>query len=506
MPTSGSSATGPDSTAPVLDAATLSSAGPAILRFGGIAAWSYICFVFFYQETLFGVYLGAAVTLLAVLVGSTIIVIVPVVPRFRRILSPGGMLNLGLALTVSVFTIVIADTAYSVYANVVSARARAPLSDAVRESDYHVWHGELMPRLYYPTGRQFFLYKPNARTTAETYGEFYNSSMLGSRTLADSVLELRTVSYAIGPHGLRDTTSLAGSATFALGDSFVFGYATDEPKTWTRLLAAAEGAPVYNLGVSNTGPKAQLLLLEHLLETQPDSMRIERLLWMIFEGNDLENDYGEFRPPVAAPTADLPLNGTVAQVLASVPGRVKNQSIIRKALDGELTATVRSAAVASDDHRTFDGIALPFPLYHSTTWGYRLFSAADIREAAKPLDYVLTHPHRPFLDRTFEEMRELSRTHGFDVLVIVAPSAARLHGAAFDDFPELSAEPYFADYVIELAARQGFATLDLIDGMKPFAQTGLLYYRDDHHWNERGNEVAARLIGTALAGLPARSQ
>jgi hypothetical protein len=38
--------------------------------------------------------------------------------------------------------------------------------------------------------------------------------------LTDSVLELRRVSYAIGPHGLRDTTSIAQSRTFALGDSF----------------------------------------------------------------------------------------------------------------------------------------------------------------------------------------------------------------------------------------------------------------------------------------------
>jgi hypothetical protein len=26
----------------------------------------------------------------------------------------------------------------------------------------------------------------------------------------------------------------------------------------------------------------------------------------------------------------------------------------------------------------------------------------------------------------------------------------------------------------------------------------MLYYRDDHHWNERGNEIAAQLIQAAL--------
>jgi hypothetical protein len=475
-----------------------------VLCFGGVSAWTYICFVLLYQETLAGVWFGSAVTGLVAVLGCAVVLITACVGPLPRVLSQDSMLNLGLALMVSVVTIVIADTVYSVYANVLSARARTPLAEEVRESDYHVWHGELMPRPFYPSPRRFFLYKPNATTTAETFGEFYNPSMFGSPTLTDSVLQLRTVSYAIGPHGLRDTTSLVLGRTFALGDSFVFGYATDEPKTWTRLLAAADGAPVYNLGVSNTGPKAQLMLLEHLLETQADSMRIERLLWMIFEGNDLENDFGESRPAPENTGATLPLDGTIAQALVSLPGRLKNQSILRKALDGRLTATARSVAIARDKHRVVDGIAIPFPLYHSETWGYRMFSAADMERATRPLDYVLTHPNRPLLDRTFEEMRELSRTHGFDVMVIVAPSAARLHGPAFDDFPVLSDEPYFADYVIDLAGKLGFATLDLVEDMKPFAQNELLYYRDDHHWNERGNAVAAQLIEAALSAMPAR--
>ena len=33
------------------------------------------------------------------------------------------------------------------------------------------------------------------------------------------------------------------------------------------------------------------MLLEHLLRTQAGSVKIEHLLWMVFEGNDLEDSY-----------------------------------------------------------------------------------------------------------------------------------------------------------------------------------------------------------------------
>jgi hypothetical protein len=90
--------------------------------------------------------------------------------------------------------------------------------------------------------------------------------------------------------------------------------------------------------------------------------------------------------------ATLPLDGTIAQALVSLPGRLKNQSILRKALDGRLTATARSVAIARDKHRVVDGIAIPFPLYHSETWGYRMFSAADMerRTSCSTIAMIIT--------------------------------------------------------------------------------------------------------------------
>lgn len=84
--------------------------------------------------------------------------------------------------------------------------------------------------------------------------------------------------------------------------------------------------------------------------------------------------------------------------------------------------------------------------------------------------------------------------YGFEVAVTVAPSAARLHGAQFDGFPELSQEPYFANYLRSLAARFGFSYIDLHAALRPIAETQLLYLTDDTHWNEHGHEHAAATI------------
>jgi lysophospholipase L1-like esterase len=357
-----------------------------------------------------------------------------------------------------------------------------------------------MPRAWYPGPRNFHVYKPDVTLTARPYGEFYVPAMLRSATLVDSLLDPRQVTYAIGRHGLREREPLTGTRLFALGDSFVFGYATDEGGVWTDQLGAALGEGVYNMGVSGTSPRSQLLLLEHMLLTQSDSMRIGRLLWMIFEGNDLEDDYAlSWQPPVA--TGSSILDGTVLQALGSLPGRLKSQSILRRALAGELVVTGRSAVPGLDDRRVFDGITLAAPLYRSERWGYRLFAASDVRQVTTSPEYLLEHPNRPLLDETFEAMRRLAETHGFEVLVIVAPSASRVYGNDFEGFPELSAEPYFANYVLDLARAQGFASLDLLEGLKPFAREEFLYFRDDHHWNERGNEIAAQLIAEVIARL-----
>ncbi|HSA56547.1 MAG TPA: hypothetical protein VLE53_12640 [Gemmatimonadaceae bacterium] len=472
--------------------------GPSIFRMGALVLWWYLGIVFLYGEALGPVRFGAAVTLATLLVGTIVIARAVSARRRRGDVAP-KMLDTGLLMLAAVGAVLAADVIFTALENARRRRAEGAISQQVRREDARLWHGEIFPRSYYPTDRDFTLFKPNVRVEGFTFGEYYTPAMLASPTLVDSVLERRPVSYAIGPHGVRELEPLGASRIFALGDSFVLGYATAEGRIWTDLLGTALGEPVYNLGVSSTGPRPQVELLRHFLSAHADSARPAHLLWMLFEGNDLENSYLERRPADAetAPTRSL-VEGTILQPLASLPGRLKAQSVLRRLVRGELRVAA-PAATRLGGRLEIDGVRLTTPLYHSARWGYRLFSPPDVERATKPKEYVLNHPHRPLLDRTFEEMRELSKRHGFRVTVLMAPSDARLYGPSFEGFPRLSEAPHFTEYVMELARRQGFDAVDLLPLMRPYAEREMLYYRDDHHWNARGNEVAALVIRQAVA-------
>lgn len=460
--------------------------------------WLYVCTVFIYAETVAGLYVGSLRTALVFAAGVAVSFWGARRVLIRRPqLSPVAV-NIGLASIVSTTALLSADLAYAIYANWQSETQLATMDPAKREYDRTIWHGELFPRRYYPTDQNFFLYKPNVRLAGQTYGEFYHPDMLGVRQLADSVLELRLLTYDIGPLGLRESGSLSGTRIFALGDSFAMGYGTREGATWTDVLGDALGEPVYNMGISSTGPRQQYLLLEHMLEVHQDSMRIDHLLWMLFEGNDLENSYAENRPGASGGStrSDL-LEGTVIDAVLTMPGRVKNTSVLRKALATLARGLGDGSPVPSGGY-DIGGLRIPYPLYHSDRWGFRLFNSQDVDRATNPREYVLTHPNRPRLEETIRDMATLSRGHGFSVTVIIAPSAARMYGPAFDGFPPVSGEPHFISFLRELATENGFRTIDLLTEMRPFADEDLLYYRDDHHWNARGNMVAASVIQREL--------
>jgi hypothetical protein len=471
--------------------------GPACFRFGATALWAYVCALFPFGRVFTG---GAAATMGAFAIfvaGCVVILVAPRIPSVRRLISTTRMLELGIAILALTVAVVAGDLLFAIRDNWVRSPSELLSASDARLRDSTVWHGELYPRTYRPAGESFVLYKPNVRLTGETYGERYVPAMLASATLKKTVLERRRLSYFIGPEGLRELEPLSRSRIFALGDSFAFGFATDEGKIWPDLLGASLGEPVYNLGISATGPGSQLDLLKYMLRTHRDSMHVRHLLWMIFEGNDLENSYSETSgvEPSTANRRTL-FQGTVIEPFLWLPERVRNGSIVRRLARGELTLSARTARYGQYQ---IDGVDLPVPLFDSRQFGSRLFVPADIEAATKPREYVLNHPHRPLLDQTFREMRDLSRNLAFTVTVIIAPSDARLYGPAFEGFPTLSSEPHFINHVASVAADMGFSVVNLLPLLQPIAKHELLYYRDDHHWNERGNAVVADLIAKAIA-------
>ena len=95
-------------------------------------------------------------------------------------------------------------------------------------------------------------------------------------------------------------------------------------------------------------------------------------------------------------------------------------------------------------------------------------------------------------------MSILSKEKNFQVTVIIAPTAVRLYAPYYHHFPSITQEPYFINYIGQLARRAGFEVLSLLQELQLDAKEALLHHRDDSHWNDLGNEVVARIISNKI--------
>ena len=461
-----------------------------LLAVASTALWSYFAAVLFSGGRIAGIrFSGAIVFCLVVVGGATFSGLARLPSEQRR----RDLLALCLSLLVALLTI---DTAYSIWINLRTER-RAEQADE-RLNDPHVWHGELFPRSYYPSDQAFTVYKPNVRVEGQTYGEFYERKMLESPTLVRDALRLRPLVYTMDANGFRNRAPIQQSKIWALGDSYAMGYSTNEGLTWSDRFGELTGQSIYNLGVSGTSPGVQVQVLEHLLRKGKDDARPERLVWMVFEGNDLENSYAERRSQPSPTTGFRALlDDTFMADVLSVPAAIRRRSVIGRAIDGEFRLTPRRAASKETPYQ-IDGVSLTTPVYHSTRWGNCMFNQVHIEAAMQGEDYVLSHPNRPRLDLAFERMKSLGEKYGFRVTVMTAPSAPRVYGRDFPAMPQPTAVPYFIRYVEGLTRRVGFEWIDLLGPLSTDQSGQMLYYCDDHHWNEHGNDVVARILAGRL--------
>lgn len=411
-----------------------------------------------------------------------------------RLLSRSTLTNLTILGATTITSVLALDIGYTMYLNSDSVSFDA---DKSRVFDENMLVGELYPRVYYPTERNFALHKPDVRVSGSHYGNFYSTSMKHSSTLMDTVLERQQVQININALGFRETSDISETEILALGDSFAFGWGVDEIDSWTGLLEQQIDKTIYNLAVHDASPRQELELLKHVLRQQGERLRARKLLWMLYEGNDLEDDYTEVVQRRDVPVKIPLLKGTLIEALERLMRTVKRQSVINRLRRGQVTWNSATTEDSTNPYRV-DGVDLVFPLYYSEQLGPRLFSQYYVDLAGKPASYVENHWNRAALISVFQEMQELAAEHELEVAVIIAPSAARLHGPYFENFPEISEKPHFINLLKNLSAAANFSTVDLYELMRPYAGDELLYFRDDDHFNHRGNSLAAALIREEL--------
>jgi lysophospholipase L1-like esterase len=452
--------------------------------------WAYISAVFLVDEPGLPLNIGLWLWLLSIVIAFILGNVLAGRAVRRGMLSEPQLSNLNIFGGTVFVCLIVLDIAYSMYINSTASSFDIMKS---RVFDENVWVSELYPKVYYPTERNFALHKPNVTVAGSPFGNFYSAPMLNSPTLTGSVLEQYPIEIRINELGFRESSDISAADIFTLGDSFTFGWGVNETESWPGLLESQLDEPIYNLGIHDASPKQELELLTYVLREQGENIRIRKLLWMIYEGNDLEDDYTEKVLRHDAPMKVPLTKGTLIGTMEGLMRTIKRQSVIHKLRRGQITWKTSIGDVTENPY-SVDGVSLVYPLYFSPQLGSRLFARTFVDLAGESSSYVENHWNRSALKAVFQDMKSLADEYDFEVAVVMAPSASRLHGPFFENFPEISAAPHFIDFVAELSDSAGFDMVNLYELMKPYAGTELLYFRDDDHFNRRGHIVTAEFI------------
>ena len=465
----------------------------ATMSFG--LAWAYFLSVFFWGRTFFGMPFRFAYVAPTAIGGLGLIYWGVARSVAIQLVTVASMRDMALMVLISLLSVLTADVGYSAYLNtIVPSSSKQDFQDSLASTDRYIIN-EFYPRLYFPTEKNFYIHKPNFSVSGEHYGSMYSAELMKSPTLAKTVFQLQQDSISIDKHGFRETTSPSGTEIFALGDSYAVGLGVSQNDIWVKRLEKNLRRPIYNLGVSGLSPKEEFLLLEHMLK-QGREFRVRHLLWMIYEGNDLEDSYETMRPVQHSNQRSL-FADTIVESLLGIPTKIRDEAIVNRIEHDQITFD--SPLGGGKEHYLVDGVRLVHPLYHSRVHGYRLFNSLYLARATKPRSYMADHPNLPAFEQVFKDMASLQKRYGFKVTVLIAPMVSRLYAPYFVDFPRVSDEPYFINHVANLSHRLGFQTLNLFPLMQPYVDKELLYFRDDDHWNGRGNEVVAEIVAKQLS-------
>jgi lysophospholipase L1-like esterase len=274
-------------------------------------------------------------------------------------------------------------------------------------------------------------------------------------------------------NGFRNEVDLKRADVVVIGDSFVEGLTVPTEQLTTSVLARLSGQVVANLGQSAYGPLEEMVVLKRYgLPLRPRTV-----VWMFFEGNDLQ-DVTAYRQAMRNPP-----NFWRAFVARSFTRSAVHEVHYLVSPPARLIGTKRSAVLQMPNGEE----AMVYFIY-----------------SPKPI----TNENLTALDdtvRTLANAHQLLAAQGARLVFVFIPSKFRVFHpfCRFDEESEVrSWTPNDMSERLEKALESistdiGYLDLtpSLVDAMKSGA---LPYYPDDEHWSPEGHKVAAEAINAYL--------
>jgi hypothetical protein len=262
--------------------------------------------------------------------------------------------------------------------------------------------------------------------------------------LADEVFRMTT-----GADGWPGNTSMAEADLVVLGDSFAFGYGINDKAMFARLIPQVRVKPI--------GSPAYNLVQELMILRQYSSQLAGKLIvWFVFLGNDLWDNLYPYTHMYSTPFARRTNNRG--------DWRIENSHVSPKTRPYEYDA--------KHDRIIWDRLA---DVCSSSHLSERAYSACE------------------FL---ISEAQEICERHGARLCVFTIPDSAQLSPERLEDLRARSSnpdsfDPGFPDRKLsEICSNRGVAFLA---GREHLTRAD--YRQVDRHWNERGHQRIAEILG-----------
>ncbi len=271
--------------------------------------------------------------------------------------------------------------------------------------------------------------------------------------------------------------------TLILGNCFVNASKTAQGEMLSEQLAR-RGRCCYNMAVDGINLWEEVVNFKYHFETNPLLAEVKRVVWVIFEGNDLEGEFRHHTDP-----AELTV-GMGKQLAVSLENYYKS-SVLRRIYKVLFGQRPNQGVVLSKD---FAGREM-------------LFFEPYVRFLAQTESEVRDHANFPAVARTFSQMAEFCRNHQIEVHCLFVPVKPRVYEWVLREQSPWSLPPKlspFAGVVGEICQQHGFSFLDLTNPLTVRAKEvfeerqEVIYWLDDTHWNHEGIAVADEQVHRLL--------